>query len=380
MSPRVDIVIPTHDHALLLPLAVASAQEQTVGGVRVVVLGDGVGDDTRDVMASMLRDDPELVFVDRPKAGRTGERHRAELLATTDAEHVTYLGDDDLLFPDHVERMIALLERADVAMPQSTHWHPDGEVDTSPWSLEDEPGRSMALDGVSLFSLTGLAHTMAAYRRLPFGWRDTPPGFYTDQYMLLQFLAEDWCRFAVDDTATTVHLADSLRREMTPLERYAELRGVDEWMRRRDGWNEFRGRAQRQLRRQAAEHIVALGGAHDRLAALAQQLEELEAARAESQAALDAQVQRIAGLDEALDAEVQRSTGLDEALDAERLRSAELSAALDAERVRADALDEAVRAQSNELAAVMATRTMRLRALLVRPRAVRALLRWRRAG
>ena len=353
---------------------------KTDGRSLYVLAGDGVGDDTRDVMASMLRDDPDLVFVDRPKAGRTGERHRAELLATTDAEHVTYLGDDDLLFPDHVERMLGLLERADVAMPQSTHWHPDGEVGTSPWSLEDEPGRSMALDGVSLFSLTGLAHTMAAYRRLPFGWRDTPPGFYTDQYMLLQFLAEDWCRFAVDDTATTVHLADSLRREMTPHERYAELRGVDEWMRHRDGWNEFRGRAQRQLRRQAAEHIVALGGAHDRLAALAQQLEELEAARAESQAALDAEVQRSAGLDEALDAEVQRSTGLDEALDAERLRSAELSAALDAERVRADALDEAVRAQSNELAAVMATRTMRLRALLVRPRAVRALLRWRRAG
>lgn len=370
MSPRVDIVIPTHDHALLLPFAVASAQEQTVGGVRVVVLGDAVGDDTRDVMASMLRDDPDLVFVDRPKAGRTGERHRAELLATTDAEHITYLGDDDLLFPDHVERMLGLLERADVAMPQSTHWHPDGEVDTGPWSLEDEPGRSMALAGTSLFSLTGLAHTMAAYRRLPFGWRDTPPGFYTDQYMLLQFLAEDWCRFAVDDTATTVHLADSMRRAMTPLERYAELRDVDEWMRRRDGWNEFRSRAQRQLRRQAAEHIVATRAANDRAAALEQQVAELQRAGAEARAALDE--------------EAERGTRLAAALDGERVRNSELTAQLtvqlDAERVRADALDEAVRAQSNELAAVMATRTMRLRALLVRPRAVRALLRWRRAS
>ncbi|MEY4231335.1 MAG: hypothetical protein RLZZ362_2184 [Actinomycetota bacterium] len=380
MSPRVDIVIPTHDHALLLPLAVASAREQTVGGVRVVVLGDGVGDDTRDVMASMLRDDPDLVFVDRPKAGRTGERHRAELLATTDAEHVTYLGDDDLLFPDHVERMLGLLERADVVMPQSTHWRPDGEVDTSPWSLEDEPGRSLALAGASLFSLTGLAHTVAAYRRLPFGWRDTPHGFYTDQYMLLQFLAEGWCRFAVDDTATTVHLADSLRRGMTPLERYAELRGVDEWMRRRDGWTEFRSRAQRQLRRQAAEHIVATGAANDRAAALDQQVAELRRAGDATRAALDAEVQRSAGRAGALDAERAQNAGLTAALDAERDRAAGLTAALDAERVRADALDEAVRAQSNELAAVMATRTMRLRALLVRPRAVRALLRWRRAG
>jgi chromosome segregation ATPase len=211
---------------------------------------------------------------------------------------------------------------------------------------------------------------MAAYRRLPFGWRDTPPGFYTDQYMLLQFLAEDWCRFAVDDTATTVHLADSLRRGMTPLERYAELRGVDEWMRRRDGWNEFRSRAQRQLRRQAAEHIVATGAANDRAAALEQQVADLERAHAETRAALDEEAERSTRLAATLDAERVRNTQLNTALTAE----------LDAERVRADALDEAVRAQSNELAAVMATRTMRLRALLVRPRAVRALLRWRRAG
>lgn len=256
MTTRVDVIIPTHNHALLLPFAVSSAQEQTVGGVRIVVIGDGVGDDTRDVMSSLRRDDRDLVFLDRPKAGRTGERHRHEVLAATDADHATYVGDDDLLFPDHVERMLALLNEADVAMPLGSNLLPNGVVEAFPWALEDEPGRSMARSGVSLFSLTGLSHSMEAYRRLPFGWRDTPVGYFTDQYMLMQFMHEQWCRFAVDDVVTAVHLADSSRRHMTPEERYLELCDVNAWMRERDGWRQYRREANRHLRIQAATRIV----------------------------------------------------------------------------------------------------------------------------
>jgi len=37
-------------------------------------------------------------------------------------------------------------------------------------------------------ALTGAAHTLAAYRRLPSGWRPAPPGLQTDYHMWLQFL------------------------------------------------------------------------------------------------------------------------------------------------------------------------------------------------
>ncbi|MEX0847467.1 MAG: glycosyltransferase family A protein [Ilumatobacteraceae bacterium] len=366
MSPRVDVIVPTHDHALLLPLAVASAQAQTVSGVRVVVIGDGVGDDTRDVMAGLLRDDSALVFVDRPKSGRTGERLRHEVLVATDAEHITYLSDDDLLFPDHIERMLALLERADVAMPPSTHLSRDGEVLTSPWSLEDEPGRSLALSGTSLFSLTGLAHTMGAYRRLPFGWRDTPPGFYTDQYMLMQFLAEDWCRFAVDDTVTAVHLADSLRRDMTPDERSSELREVDVWMRERDGWAEFRRHAQRHLRHQAAEGIVGLDIARQQVAEASRYAADLEITLQQTRAAVEEATLYAADLVRHLD-------------DASQARD-EAFRSLVEQRRRGDELEGLLAERSTQYATVMATRTIRLRDSLLRRRGVRALMRWQRGG
>ena len=336
MTPRVEILIPTHDHALLLPFAVASAQEQSVPAARIVVIGDGVGDDTRDVMTDLCRDDADLVFVDLPKAGRTGERHRHRMLVDSSADVVTYHSDDDLLFPDHVEQMLALLERADVVMPMGANIRPDGVVESSPWSLGEEPGRTMALGGTSLFSLSGITHTMAAYRRLPFGWRDTPDGFYTDQYMLLQFLGEEWCRFDVGDVPSTVHLADSLRRDMTPSERFEELREVDAWMRTRGGWAEYRRLAQRHLRRTAAEGLVGRHALSEELASASHRNEELSARLGEM-----------------------------------AVREADLAARCETAEQTVSALVHALDARTREVDALRSSRAMRLRDALVGNRFVR---------
>jgi glycosyltransferase involved in cell wall biosynthesis len=343
VSPRVEILLPTHDHALMLPLAIATAQEQTVPPARIVVIGDGVGDDTRDVMAALCREDADTVFVDLPKAGRTGERHRHRVLVDSEADIVTYLSDDDLMFPDHVERMVALIEHCDVALPMGSHLLPDGVVESSPWSLGEEPGRTMACKGTSLFSLSGLSHTMASYRRLPHGWRDTPEGFYTDQYMLLQFLHEDWCRFDVSDVPTIVHLADSLRRDMSPSQRFDELRDVADRMRRRGGWTEYRRLVQSHLRRTAAQLMVDMNSAAEHVGDLSRRNDDLAA-----------QVGELETRHVELTA-----------------RSEELAAELSDLR---RSYDE----RCAELDALMGTRTMRARNAFVRSRVMRALLSRRR--
>ena len=256
-SPLIDIVIPTHDHALLLPHSIRSAREQTISDLRIVIVGDGVGDDTREVVRDLMADDDRIVFHDLPKAGgRTGEAHRNAIVGDSDARFVTYLGDDDLLFPDHATTMIDLLSDADLAMPPETPLAPDGSVSRSPWSLADDIGRQRALDGIGLFSLTGLSHTMEAYRRLPFGWRETPDGLASDQYMIMQFLEQDWCRCALADATTTVHLPSHLRRHMSPEERRIELDGVASRMFERGGWAEHRHRAAEDLRLQALNYAL----------------------------------------------------------------------------------------------------------------------------
>jgi hypothetical protein len=259
-APVAAILVPTHDHAATLDLAVHSALEQTVAEIEVVVIGDGVGDDTREVAAGLTREDPRVRFLDLPKGPRHGEVHRGRVVDETSAEVVCYLSDDDLLLPGHVESMVDLLADADLAHSQNGRFDLDGSwrpylADLSvprfrEWELR--PGRNAV-------SLSGAAHTVAAYRRLPYGWRTTPPGHWTDHYMWQQFLAEPWVRAVTATRVTVVQFPshESGRAERSGAERRAEL---EEW---RDRLSTEEGRARFEeaalrytLAEAAAEHVM----------------------------------------------------------------------------------------------------------------------------
>ena len=76
---------------------------------------------------------------------------------------------------------------------------------------------------------------MAAYRRLPYGWRTTPDGFHTDSWMWGQFLGEDWVRAASGRVPTVVHLPSPARsdwpvgRRLEELERYERAIAEPAW-------------------------------------------------------------------------------------------------------------------------------------------------------
>jgi hypothetical protein len=263
-----EVIVPTHDHATLLPLAVASAQAQTVDAIRIVIVGDGVGDDTRAVVAELVRSDERIVFHDLPKAGRTGEPHREPIVRASEAQIVTYLADDDLLFPDHVEHMLGLLDGADLAHSAYGQLDPDGRLHCAAYSLAEAAWRAETLAGRGLVGLTSLSHTVEAYRRLPFGWRATPPGVHTDQYMIRQFLEQEWCRATSTPFLTAVHLPSSGRRGATPEERRRELAALWERAIAADGWANLRAEGWEALRQDASEHHLELLAARRRISAL----------------------------------------------------------------------------------------------------------------
>ena len=87
----------------------------------------------------------------------------------------------------------------------------------------------MVLSSIWGVSLTCIGHTLEMYRRLPFGWRTTPQGMFTDRYMQQQFLAQPDCRVASCTRPTTLHFPSPQRTHWTPDERLAEL---DHWQRK----------------------------------------------------------------------------------------------------------------------------------------------------
>lgn len=221
--PLVTVVVPTHDHGGTLEWSLRSVLEQTVSDFRLVVIGDGVGDDTRDVIASI--DDDRLHFWDRPKQPRHAESLRHELLRTLDTRFVAYHGDDDLLLPHHIEEMLAVLGDADFVHPLPAFVHPGPSVKVAAIDLSKRADRRSVLAPIhrSVISLTGVVHTLSSYRRLPYGWRTTPMGVATDQYMWRQYLACDSVRPVSATRATTIKLTACSRRAHDHATRAAEI-------------------------------------------------------------------------------------------------------------------------------------------------------------
>jgi len=226
------ILIPTYRHVAFLPYSIESALDQEGASIELFIVGDGVEDATREIV-SRYAGDSRLRFFDFPKGPRLGEAYRHGVLQEASGRIVAYLCDDDVLLRDHVAEMLVLLEDADFAHPPSARFHPDGTLDYFPWSYARPEFREIARARKGSIGLTGTAHTLDAYRRLPYGWRTTPGGVPTDHWMWLQFLELPGLRVAsgerltylnfpqplwgdVPDAERAEHIAERLRRSREP--------------------------------------------------------------------------------------------------------------------------------------------------------------------
>jgi hypothetical protein len=217
------ILIPTHAHAELLPYALKSALAQEGVDIEVFVVGDGVEDDTRHGLAPFL-DHPLVAFFDNPKGERHGERHRHKALQDANGRIVCYLSDDDLLLPNHVTVLLELLEGADFAHSAPVTIRADGTLSYWPIDISIPEYQSMLRQGRwNAIGLTGAAHTVDAYRRLPYGWRPAPPDIWTDLHMWRQFLALPGFRGKTGARLTALHFPSPEREHLSSEQRRDEL-------------------------------------------------------------------------------------------------------------------------------------------------------------
>lgn len=292
-DPVAAIVVPTHDHPATLDLAVNSALDQTVAEIEVIVVGDGVGDDTREVVAGLAKNDPRVRFLDFPKGPNHGEIYRGRAIDATSAGIVCYLCDDDLLLPEHVESMAELLAEADLTHSQNGHLDTSGSWHHYFADLSSPFCRAWVLQpGCNVVSLTGTAHTVAAYQRLPYGWRTTPPGQWADHHMWQQFLAEPWVRAITAARVTALQFPSHLddREEWGPEARRGELEAWRSSLATPEGRARFEENVHRAVTVQATEQWMQRENLEAALAAS-------EEARAQLTAHADALAERTAAIE-----------------------------------------------------------------------------------
>lgn len=233
VTPVAVIIVPTHDHASTLDLAVESALGQTVSDVEVVIIGDGVTPDVRDVATRLARIDGRVRFLDLAKAEHHGERYRDEVIRASATPLIAYLCDDDLLLPGHVEQLVDLLAEHDLAQSLNGWLEPDGRFVPYPSDLSSPAFREWLLHPRhNSVSVTGTGHTRAAYLRLAVGWEPPPPGRWTDHYLWQKFLRLDGIRAVTGTRVTAIQAPSHLggRASWTPQQRRAELLGLRRMM------------------------------------------------------------------------------------------------------------------------------------------------------
>jgi hypothetical protein len=315
---QASVLVPTHDAATTLDLAVASALAQTEVDLEVVIVGDGVTPEVRRLAQDLAAADPRVRFLDLPKGAHHGEAHRDRIVREElDAPIVCYLCDDDLLLPEHVSSMVGLLQDADLANAMNGHMTVDGRFFPYFSDLGSPEHRAwLAHPQRNSVSVTGTAHTVAAYRRLAVGWEPPPPGRWTDHLLWQKLLALPGLR-----AVTSAHV--------TALQFPTHLEGRDVWSpaQRRDELQRWWERMDDQAGRNVVEDIIRTG---------------LNTQGAVLQVALDTRVDGLA--DELVDA-TDAIADRDAELDVLRAREGELA---------------------HELQLVLGSRTWRLRRLVVR--------------
>ncbi|MEM6460785.1 MAG: glycosyltransferase family A protein [Pseudomonadota bacterium] len=220
------VILPTHgDRAAVLDYSIPSILRQTVKDLELIVIGDGVSEETRACLHGYVAADSRVEFVDKPKHKRRGEPYRHEVLKRARGRIVCYLCDRDMMLEDHVEHMAKLLERHDFAHSARVSVRKEDQFRVLRYLDLSEPDDAKVLKRARIrgagIPLSFAAHTLDAYHRLTTGWHTTPIGYLTDGAMWWKFLRNSKCRAISDNEYLTIIYLPRYPKAAWPTQRRA---------------------------------------------------------------------------------------------------------------------------------------------------------------
>lgn len=191
---KILVIVPTHSNSETLEFALRSIAGQTYENFEVAIIGDGASPSCVSTAQAMVTVDHRFSLYINPKSERRGEQYRHEVISLSSANYICYLADDDLFLPEHLEVMRTELQGLDFVATFPAFINRRDEVWCMPTDLSLESNRQWHLSKPikNSISLSGVMHTMSAYKKLDEGWATTPSSFpWTDLFMWQKFIKRE---------------------------------------------------------------------------------------------------------------------------------------------------------------------------------------------
>lgn len=209
--PTFSILLPTHNRSDVLPYAIRSVQAQSRSDFELLVVGDGCTDDTAEVVASF--DDRRIRWFDLPKAPNFGYANRNIALREARGELIAFAAHDDLLFPDHLERLAPYFDdpRIDLAYSRPLWGTPDGTLVPSAFNLHihDVMGEFVSMMRNEI-PASCVVHRRSCFDRVGYWDADLAKGGDWDMWVrILNIGNRD--NFAFHPQPTTIHFRANWR-------------------------------------------------------------------------------------------------------------------------------------------------------------------------
>ena len=143
-KPLVSVIVPTFNRPAMLKDALKSIAAQTYRPIEVIVVNDA-GSDVESIVSRSIGRDPVIYLKHASNKGLAAARNTGLRGATGD--YITYLDDDDVYYPDHVQTLVSFLSVSELKVAY-TDAHQAEELllnKTTPrfW-LRDTPQRALS--------------------------------------------------------------------------------------------------------------------------------------------------------------------------------------------------------------------------------------------
>ena len=108
--PLISVIIPIYNVENYVRDCIESVLKQSYKNLEVIIINDGSQDNSRTIVADMIRDDERFILLDKENGGLSETRNFG--LERSRGEYIAFIDSDDIVSPFLIENLYYALERS----------------------------------------------------------------------------------------------------------------------------------------------------------------------------------------------------------------------------------------------------------------------------